>query len=168
MMPTPAPAMSRRHWLAAAAAALLAGCAGWPQGSSLRANVVGLTALPGEGIELRFAVKLRLQNAGDSAIDFDGVSLDLDLRGMSFASGVSAQAGTVPRFGEVVVSVPVSVPAVALLRQALSLHREAGSPTLRIAYAARGRLGGAWGGARFESSGEIDWPPPVEPRPPAR
>ncbi len=155
--------LPRRLWLAGAAGALLAscaGCAGWASGSPLKASVVGLTPLPGEGIELRFMVKLRLQNAGDAAIDFDGVSLELDLRGMSFASGVSPQKGSVPRFGEVLLSVPVSIPAVAMLRQALSLTRDSNSPTLRIAYAARGRLGGGLvGGQRFESSGEIDWPP---------
>jgi hypothetical protein len=150
----------RRAWLVTAAAAALAGCATWSTGSPLKASVVGLTALPGEGIELRFMVKLRLQNASDAAIDFDGVSLELDLRGMSFASGVSPQQGTVPRFGELLLSVPVSIPAVALLRQALSLSRESNAPRLRIAYAARGRLGGGFlGGQRFESAGEIDWPP---------
>ncbi len=154
----------RRLWLATAAGALLAGClagcATWSPGSPLKAHVVGLTALPGEGIELRFMVKLRLQNASDADIAFDGAALELDLRGMSFASGVSPQQGKVPRFGELVLEVPVSIPPVALLRQALSLSRESNAPRLRIAYAARGRLGGGLlGGQRFESTGELDWPP---------
>jgi len=159
-LPFLAAAPQRRLWLVAAAGALLAGCAGLVAGSPLKASVVGLTMLPGEGIELRFMVTLRLQNAGDGAIDFDGVALEFDLRGMAFASGVSPQAGTVPRFGELLLSVPVSIPAVALLRQALTLSRDANKPALRIAYAARGRLGGGLlGGQRFESRGEIDWPP---------
>ena len=154
------PIPSRRLALAAAAAALLAGCAGWSSGSPLKVSVVDLTALSGEGIELRFMVTLRVQNAGEMAVDYDGVSLELELRGMSFASGVSPARGTVPRFGEALLNVPVTIPATALLRQALSLVRDGNKPTTRISYAARGRLaGGLMGGQRFESAGEIDWPP---------
>ena len=150
----------RRRWLTVVGATVVAGCAGWSAGESLRVSVVGVETLPGEGMELRLLVKLRVQNAGETGIDFDGVALKLDLRGMSFASGVSAEHGSVPRFGECVVAVPVTISAAALLRQALSLVRERNRPTLRIDYVARGRLGGGWvGGRRFESAGEIDWPP---------
>ncbi len=154
----------RRLCAAALASALLSACAGWPSGSPLKVSVVDLNSLPGAGMELRFMVKLRVQNAGDSDITYDGISLELDLRGLSFASGVSAEVGSIPRFGEVLINVPVSVSATALLRQAWSLARNSNGQPLRITYAARGRLaGGLLGGQHFESAGDIDWPPPPLP-----
>jgi LEA14-like dessication related protein len=151
---------ARREGLILAACTFLTGCAGLASSPALKVNVVDLESLPGAGLEVRLLVKLRVQNAGDSAIDYDGVSIDLDLRGMSFASGVSPERGTVPRFGEVVIAVPVTISAMSLVRQALSLAGEGGGQRIRLAYAARGRLaGGLFGGHRFESSGEIEWPP---------
>ena len=107
-------------------------------------------------MEARFTVKLRIQNPNDASIDFDGVSLDLDLRGMSFASGVSDQRGTVPRFGETVVTVPVTVPATSIIRQVFGLATD---DRRQVAYQLRGRLngGGLWG-TRFDASGEIEIP----------
>jgi len=160
-------AASRRAWLAAACAAVLAGCAGFPGAGAIKVNLVGVEQLPGEGMELRFLAKLRVQNAGETAVDFDGIALELDLRGMSFASGVSDERGTVPRFGERVIAVPMTISAVAVVRQALSLMADRNSEKIRIDYAVRGRLGGSMlGGGRFENSGQIDWPPaPAAPTP---
>jgi LEA14-like dessication related protein len=72
--------------------------------------VAGVEPIPGEGLEMRFNVKLRIQNPNDAPIEYNGVSLELDLNGQSFASGVSDQSGTVPRFGETVIDVPLTVP----------------------------------------------------------
>jgi LEA14-like dessication related protein len=147
-------------WVISAGGAGLAGCTGLPEEEALRVSLVDLQTLPGTGLEVRFAVKLRVQNPGELAVDYDGISLDLDLRGMSFASGVSAERGSLPRFGEVVVTVPMTVSATALLRQALSLAREDGRQRIRIDYSARGRLGGAGRASRsFKDSGQLDWPP---------
>ena len=106
---------TRRHWLLLAAGASLVGCASLPGSEPLKVAVVDVESLNGEGLEVRLMVKLRVQNSGDRAVDYDGISLDLDLRGMSFASGVSAQTGSVPRFGEAIVSVPVTISATAML-----------------------------------------------------
>ena len=49
-----------------------------------------------------------------------------DLRGMSFASGVSDQRGTISRFGETVITVPVTVPAdrhYSVMRSDLATER---------------------------------------------
>lgn len=151
---------ARRHWLGVAAALALAGCAGWFGESPLRVDLAGIESLPGEGMEVRLLVKLRVRNAGEVPIDYDGVALDLDLRGMSFASGVSAERGTVPRFGERVIAVPMTISATALVRQALSLVAGRDQPRIGIDYAVHGRLGGTpFGGHRFESAGQVDWPP---------
>jgi LEA14-like dessication related protein len=149
------------RWLAATAAALvLPGCAGLVGRDPVKVNLVGLEALPGEGMELRMAVKLRVQNPNSAPITYDGLSIDLDIRGSSFASGVSNQAGNIPRFGEAVIQLPVSISAMALLRQVVDF---AGGGIVRVDYRVRGRLSGTGlagglGGLRFEANGEVDLP----------
>ncbi len=134
----------------------LGGCAGLGGTDPLKVTLAGIDTLPGQGMEVRMAVKLRVQNPNDAPIDFDGAALDLELRGQSFASGVSDAAGSVPRFGETVLTVPVTVSAMALLKQALAF---AGNPGTKFDFVARGKLSqGALGATRFESRGEFDLP----------
>ncbi|MBB2926118.1 LEA type 2 family protein [Paraburkholderia silvatlantica] len=134
----------------------LAGCAGL-MGEPLRVSVAGLEPLQGAGMEMRFNVKLRIQNPNDTPVEFSGVSLQLDLNGQSFASGVSDQSGVVPRYGEAVIVVPLTVPAFAAVRQAFAFagSAEAGN----IPYEIRGRLaGGIGGGTRFVDHGKLSLP----------
>ncbi|MGD9510449.1 MAG: LEA type 2 family protein, partial [Geminicoccaceae bacterium] len=99
----------------------LAACASLTGREPLSVDVAGIEPLPSEGMEGRFLVKLRVQNPNETPVDFDGVSLRLDVRGQRLATGVSDARGTVPRFGETVLAVPVSVPGTALVRLALGL-----------------------------------------------
>jgi LEA14-like dessication related protein len=136
--------------------AALSACANLPGREPLNVLLVGVESLGGEGLELRLAVKLRIQNPNDAAIAYDGISLDLEVRGWDFASGVSAAHGTLPRFGEVLLTVPVSVSATAMIKQAYSAISGERGP---IDFVAKGRLaGGLLGGMRFESRGRFDWP----------
>lgn len=145
-----------RRALIAATAAALAACAGLPGTDPLKVTLAGVDSLPGEGMEVRLAVRLRVQNPNDQPVDFDGVALDLDLRGMELASGVSDQRGSVPRFGETVVTVPVTVSAFAVARQVISI---ATTSNPKLDFVARGKLGGGtFGGTRFESKGSFDLP----------
>lgn len=140
---------------------ILAGCASLMQREPVRINVVGLEPIPGEGMEMRFKVKLRVQNPNETAIDFDGLALDLDLNGKAFASGVSDRAGSVPRFGETLIEIPVSVSAIAVVRQALGVIE--GDGKAEVPYALRGRLaGGLLGGMRFSDSGTLKLPDPLK------
>jgi len=154
--------MNRRTLLPALfAAGLLCACAGMNAPQPLNVHVVGLEPLPGEGMEVRMAVRLRVQNPNEQPVDFDGISLDLDLRGMSFATGVSAEHGSVPRFGEAVLTVPVSISAVAAMRQVLGVAQDmARDAPPMVDYDLRGRLAGSvFGGMRFESKGQLALPP---------
>jgi LEA14-like dessication related protein len=156
-MSLPATTLPRRRLLWAAALPLLAaGCAGLPGSEPLNVNVVGLDKLQGEGFELRFAVRLRVQNPNSIAIDYDGISLNLDVNGRALASGVSPERGSVPRYGEAVISVPVSVSAVAAVRQMLGLAD--GTARGELPYKLRGRLGGPFGGAGFSTEGTLKLP----------
>ncbi|MDT8905642.1 MULTISPECIES: LEA type 2 family protein [Pseudomonas] len=123
----------------------------------LNINVVGIEPLASQELEMRFAVKLRLQNPNDIAIDYNGVALDLEVNGRTLASGVSDQAGTIARFSETVLSVPVSISAFSVLRQTLGL-----SQTQRLdnlPYVLKGKLaGGLFGTVRFVDRGTLDLP----------
>ena len=106
---------------------------------------------------MRFSLKLRVQNPNDAPIDYDGISVALDLNGTPFASGVSDRSGTVPRFGEAVLDVPVSVSAFAAARQAWNLPGAAANGALP--YALRGRLaGGVLGTVHFNDAGTLRLP----------
>lgn len=149
------------RWLAALLAACLllpwlAGCATLGA-DALRVNVVGVEPLQGQGMELRFAVKLRVQNPNDLSVDFDGVAVDLELNGKNLATGVSDARGSVPRFGETVIVVPVSISAFAALRQVLAFTD--GTKRDEIPYVVSGKLAGsAFGSVRFSQAGTLKMP----------
>lgn len=146
------------------AAVLVPGCASLVRRDPPRINVVGIDPLPGEGMEVRMAVKLRVQNPGDSTIEFDGVALELDVNDKLFATGVSDIQGSVPRFGEILIAVPVSVSALAVLRQALGVIEH--GAVAEVPYVLRGRFGGgALGGLRFSDSGVLALPEVRAPAP---
>lgn len=154
------PMMNRRQtaqWLMLGATSLaLGGCATLMSREPVRVNVVGVEPLPGEGLEARLALKLRVVNPNDSALSFDGLSVSLEVRGQHFASGVSNERGEVPRFGETLITVPVSVSALSLVRQAMEVAR---GESPRIDYVLKGRLAGTvLGSVSFSSRGEIDLP----------
>ena len=59
----------------------LAGCAAFFKHDPLNVQVAGIQPLPGEGLELRMAVKLRVQNPNDRPLDYDGIALELEIHG---------------------------------------------------------------------------------------
>jgi LEA14-like dessication related protein len=135
----------------------LSACALLPDRDPLNINVVGFDPLPSQDMEVRFAVKIRVQNPNDTAIDYNGVALDLSVNGQPLASGVSDQSGSIARFSETVLSVPVSVSAFSVLRQTLGLSQ---TQTLNnMPYVLRGKLaGGLFGTKRFTDSGKLSLP----------
>jgi LEA14-like dessication related protein len=146
---------------ALAALAMIAGCAGLALQEPLNVNLVGLEPIEGQGMEARFAAKVRVQNPNDTPIDFNGVSITLDVRGERFATGVSDASGTVPRFGDTVLTVPVSVPVASVVRQVLGLV--SGGDRTRLDYRVRGRLHSpTLGSHSFDSRGELRLPGPAD------
>lgn len=153
---------SRAAWLAAIsclAALALTGCATLRQ-DPVQVYVVGIEPLQGEGLELRMLVKLRVQNPNDTPIRYDGIYVDLDVQGRPFASGVSDASGEVPRFGETVISVPVSISAFRLVRGAVGVLN---TQNEKLQYALRGKLAGpAFNTVRFSAKGEMALPQGVQ------
>jgi LEA14-like dessication related protein len=135
----------------------LSACALFPNRDPLNINVVGVEPLQSQDMEVRFAVKIRVQNPNETAINYNGVALDLEVNGQPLASGVSDQSGTIARFSETVLTVPVSVSAFSVLRQTLGLSQ---TQTLNnLPYILRGKLaGGLFGTMRFVDSGKLSLP----------
>ena len=143
-------------------ASALGACAAFSPRDPLNVQVAGIQPLQGEGLEARFLVKLRLQNPNEGAIDYSGVALDLEVNGRRLASGVSDQSGSVPRFGETVLSVPVSISAFSVMRQAWGVAGY--QPGQEVPYMLRGKLAdGLFGTRRFSDSGILNWPQPPSP-----
>jgi LEA14-like dessication related protein len=146
-----------RLLLVALFASTLGACASLQVGDPVRVTVAGLESLPGQGLELRMLVKLRIQNPNDAPIEYDGVSLQLDVMERPFATGVSAARGSVPRFGEAIIDVPVTVSVVSLARQAFGMVD--GKPGQKLVYELNGKLNSpAFRSLRFRSQGELGLP----------
>jgi len=146
-----------RRTLIVLALLMLGGCAGMPQKEPLQVTVAGIEPLQGEGLELRMLVRLRVQNPNDAPFEFDGVSVTLDVQGRTFATGVAGESGTVPRFGEAVITVPVTVSVLRMVRQVMGVLD--GKPVETIRYEMNGKLSGTgFSSARFQSQGEFELP----------
>jgi LEA14-like dessication related protein len=138
----------------------ISGCASLRGHEPIEVNMVGVEPLEGEGMELRMLVKLRIQNPNDTPLDFNGVSVDMDVQGARFATGVSDATGTVPRFGETVVAVPMSVSLFSAARQVMGAVTN--EYRGKLAYEISGRLAGpSFNSVRFKSSGEFAFPTEV-------
>ncbi|QLF94063.1 LEA type 2 family protein [Pseudomonas sp. ABC1] len=134
----------------------LGACSSLAPRSPLNVQVAGIQPLPGEGLELRLAVKLRLQNPNEQAVSYNGVALELEVNGKRLASGVSDQQGQIPRFGEQVLTVPVTLSAFSAARQAIGLANA--SSLDRMPYVLRGKLaGGLFGTRHFVERGTLDF-----------
>jgi len=138
--------------------ALLAGCAGLVGREPVEVIVAGIEPIEGQGMEARMLVKLRVQNPNDQPIGYNGVFVRLDVDGRRFATGVSGESGTVPRYGEAVIGIPMSVSMFDLARHAMGAFG-GGRPRDRLGYELTGKLEGeGFGGMRFRSSGELSLP----------
>lgn len=151
----PSLARGARLLLAGLLALILSACAVFGSRDSIGMHVVGLDPLPAEGLEMRFALKLRVQNPNTTPIQYDGIALDLMVNGRPLASGVSDQRGSVPRFGEKLLVVPVSISAFDAVRQALGLA--ANQRLDKVPYVLNGKLSaGPLGMRRFTDKGTLD------------
>ena len=146
--------MVRSLTLLTVAALTLTGCAWLQRTDPPKVTLVGVEPSAGEGLEARMQLKLRVLNPNDTPIEYNGMYVELEVLGRSFASGVSNQSGTVPAFGEVVITVPVTVSVLGVARQAMGLL--SGKAVDKITYAMHGKLSSTSGALRFSSQGELN------------
>ena len=142
------------------AALNLNGCASLPGREPVQVTVADIESLPGEGLEVRMMVKLRVQNPNDAPVEYDGVYVKLDVLNRTFATGVSDERGSIPRFGESVIAVPVTVSTLRVAFQALGFALD-GKPAEKVSYNLSGKLDGSgFGSVRFQADGELVLPKP--------
>ena len=144
------------------AALILACCAGMPGTDPVQVTVADIESIPGEDLEMRMMVKLRVQNPNDTPIEYNGVYVKLEVLDRTFATGVGDEHGTIPRFGESIVSVPVTV---SMLRMAMyALRIVDGKPIDKVNYKMDGKLSGPiFGSMNFQAKGEFALPTPTSP-----
>ena len=140
---------------------ILAACSTLPNRDPLSIDVAGIEPLPSEGLELRLAVRVRIQNPNDTPIEYTGAALNLDFNGRKLASGVSDAMGTVPRYGEAVLEIPVTISALNMARQVIGFTNT--QDQRAVSYTVRGKLEGGWlGTRRFTDEGTFELPKPGE------
>src|SRR5262249_21954883 len=136
----------------------LGGCAGMSGREPVQVSVAGIETLPGEGLEMRMMVKLRGQNPGETPVDYDGVFVKLDVLEKTFASGVSDEKGSIPRFGESVINVPMSVSTLRVGLTTLGFLL-GDKPAEKVRYKLSGKLAGpSFGSTSFQADGELALP----------
>ena len=132
---------------------LVVGCASLHR-EPLKVTVAGIEPVKGEGLEVRMALKLRVQNPNQAPVDYKGASVEMAVQGKTLATGVSDESGSVPGFGEAVIRVPVTMSGLHVARQALSSIMKSSG---KVDYEVKGKL--AASGARgtgFKTKGELD------------
>ena len=141
-----------RSFLLLGALVTLGGCALLQHTDPPKVTLAGVepSSSASEGFEARMQLKLHVENPNATPIDYNGIYVELDLMGKSFASGESNQSGTVPAFGDTMISVPVSVSIFGIAKEAMGLL--GGQNLSKIDYAMSGKLGTV----RFRSQGELN------------
>jgi LEA14-like dessication related protein len=141
-------------------ALILAACASMPGHEPVQVTVADIDSIPGEDLEMRMMVKLRVQNPNDAPIEYNGVYVKVEVLDRTFATGVSDEHGTIPRYGEAIVSVPVTV---SMLRMAVyALLIVDGKPIEKVNYKMDGKLSGpVFGSTNFSAKGEFNVPKPT-------
>ena len=148
-----------RAALLAVIAFCLGACASMPGSDPLQVTVAAIEPLQGEGLELRMLVRLRVQNPNDAPVDYDGAYVRLEVQDKTFATGVSDARGSVPRFGESIVAVPVTISMLNVVKQVLGAVDSKSPAPDRIRYSLEGKLHGTgFGSHRFTSRGELQLP----------
>jgi LEA14-like dessication related protein len=146
--------------LAAAAAALVAGCA-MRDAPALDVRLVSVGLVDAQPLEQRFLLGLRFTNYTDRDVAIDGLTYRLEINGREFATGASSQAFTVPRFGEARVDVTASSTLSGVLAQLDEIRRRlAASPGTApsLSYRLSGRANTSMMGTSFDTQSELPFP----------
>ena len=120
------------------AGVLISGCASLQPRDPLYVTVAGIEPLQGQGLEMRMSVKLRVQNPNDAPVNYKGAALEMGVQGKTLATGVTNTTGTIPGFGEAIISVPVTISAFRMARQVMGMM--AGGNFEKIEYEMKGKL----------------------------
>jgi LEA14-like dessication related protein len=151
-----------RQGLVILSIALLSACAGLGGLSHKpEVSVAGVKLVHVGVFEQRFALTLRVQNPNDVELRINGLSVEVELNGQPFITGLSDKGVTVPRFGEAVLEVMATSTLGSALKQ-LREFQKGGRE--RIDYRIVGRLNlSGIGTVPFERRGDLQMPALVSP-----
>lgn len=141
----------------------VAGCATLSGLDAPRVNVSNITPQDMTLFEQKFLVQLRIQNPNDVPLGVKGMTFSLDLNGKTFATGLSNQQVTIPRFGSEVVEVEVFSGLTGIIKQ-LQTFAAGGPP--KFTYRLRGKAyldQPASMTLPFDEQGEIELPTSAAP-----
>jgi len=112
-------------------------------------------------LEQRLRLSLRIVNSGDRDVAVDGLTYALDINGQDFASGVSAVAFAVPRYGETTIQVIAVSSLSGVLRQLRELQGRSAAATPippALSYRIHGRANAGPFGLPFDTQSELPFP----------
>jgi LEA14-like dessication related protein len=140
------------------AALALSACATLPGQEPVQVTVADIEAMEGQGMEMRMLVKLRVQNPNDSPVEYDGVYVKVEVLDRTLGTGVSDERGTVPRFGESIIAVPLTISTLRVILGALEFAGGTRSVD-KVNYKLEGKLDGVgFGSYRFQATGQLALP----------
>ncbi len=152
-----------KKWVVTIAVSLLiSGCASVDDIVPPKVNLVNIVPIASGPFEQRFRVDLRVSNPNDFDIPLSGLSFDIDVNDLYFATGLSNEEVLIPRLGSAVVSAEATASSIDLFRHILNVVR-AGA----VEYEIRGSALVAGLGTRtvpFERDGKLNLiPDPAGP-----
>ena len=109
---------------------LVSGCANLMNFEEPKVELLGIEALPSEGMEPRFQVSLRIVNPNKSDMTIDGVYYQLSLRGKEFMNGASSSSTKVPAYGENTLKLQASIGLIKMLALMGDFIRNPNNPQL--------------------------------------
>ena len=118
--------------------AMTSGCALW-RGNFQNPEVylTRIAPLPGEGLEQRFAIGLRIVNPNRTPLAIRGMSYGLTLMGEKIVSGVTADIADIPAYGVAEVELQAAANLLGAVRLVSTLISR---PAQAIDYALEARL----------------------------
>jgi len=114
-----------RATAAAAAVALLGGCALAPKFTTPQLTIVGVKLEGSDLLAQRLKVRVHVQNPNDRSLPVKGIDYTLDVDGQPFASGESAGSFVVPALGEAEFDMNVTTNMAGTLVRLLARSSEA-------------------------------------------
>lgn len=137
----------------------IAGCAGVSTNiESPRVSIADVRLVNANLFSQTYRLRLNIQNPNPTDLPIDGMTYELRFNGQPFASGVSGQAVTVPRYGIEVVEVDAIGTLSNVLRQLTQLER-ASLQGFRYSVKGQMELRNLERRVGFDESGEISFVP---------
>lgn len=114
---------------------------------------------PSEGLAPRFLIGLRIINPNRDAINIRGLTYDVELEGRKLLTGVSANLGRVPGYGESDIELQAGLDLLGGLRLFNDLLADPRRERIRYTFRARLDVGGLTRMLTLEEDGELSLMP---------